>query len=483
MDPTDNFYLTDDYTFRSESGNDSESESEMDTPIEALGFNQVYGATHDGFLMRFVLSSSSGVTYRYGEGWCHYTQRWFQEPTYTPVDRPHFAHALVDEDRVYHIYLGARNRHDTLFVLQETYPNRDLHCWELETRRDVRQLYYYITGNEPEMLGNDESEEDEGSDEDQNEGGDEDQNEEVVDENEGGQQNSNDQDLDGESTSESDVSTFTIRLDRDLLSELTTEFLQRHNLRERLNNHQFRDLRDEVDNHLWGFIRGELRTKMEEYMERNRSDLWPRVDGIVVRTERATGIPPQETLRFRVSTPHNEPTVVLFAAPEDTVLEVKIAISAALNALEEPPRTMALDADMFVMRQDEPHNGETNSHMPNNEVMNNYVLRNRLWLEINTPDVFPDRVPVDLSLQAARDHDHFDYHLEGEFNTTSVSYPPEPNQTDEQERLEVVGDRDSDHEDHAEFLGLFVQRGDVVRTNDGEEEYVYDPAAYPEDSD
>ena len=164
MDPTDNFYLTDDYTFRSESGNDSESESEMDTPIEALGFNQVYGATHDGLHMRFVLSSSSGVIYRYGEGWCHYTQRWFQEPTYTPVDRPYFAHALVDEDRVYHIYLGARNHHDTLFVLQETYPNRNLHSWELETRRDVRQFYYYITGNEPEMLGNDESEE-EGEDE------------------------------------------------------------------------------------------------------------------------------------------------------------------------------------------------------------------------------------------------------------------------------------------------------------------------------
>ena len=165
MDPTDIYYVVQgEYTFRSESGNDSESESEMDTPIEALGFNQVYGATHDGFLMRFVLSSSSGVTYRYGEGWCHYTQRWFQEPTYTPVDRPHFAHALVDEDRVYHIYLGARNRHDTLFVLQETYPNRDLHSWELEMRRDVRQFYYYITGNEPEMLGNDESE-----DEDENE--------------------------------------------------------------------------------------------------------------------------------------------------------------------------------------------------------------------------------------------------------------------------------------------------------------------------
>jgi hypothetical protein len=44
-------------------------------------------------------------------------------------------------------------------------------------------------------------------------------------------------------------------------------------------------------------------------------------------------------------------------------------------------------------------------------------------------------------------------------------------------------DDDDDDTDHAEFLGLFVQRGDVVRTNDGEEEYVYDPAAFPEDSD
>ena len=49
--------------------------------------------------------------------------------------------------------------------------------------------------------------------------------------------------------------------------------------------------------------------------------------------------------------------------------------------------------------------------------------------------------------------------------------------------VEPGSEENDDHEDHAEFLGLFVQRGDVVRTNDGEEEYVYDPAAYPEDSD
>jgi hypothetical protein len=69
----------------------------------------------------------------------------------------------------------------------------------------------------------------------------------------------------------------------------------------------------------------------------------------------------------------------------------------------------------------------------------------------------------------------------GNLNTTSASYPPEPNQTDEQERLGDVDDHHSesmDPEEYRQFLNRFIPARGDVRTHDGEE-YVYDPAAYP----
>ena len=99
--------------------------------------------------------------------------------------------------------------------------------------------------------------------------------------------------------------------------------------------------------------------------------------------------------------------------------------------------------------------------------------------------------PIEGTQPFVRDQDRQYYvpasDLPGEMGDTESTPAPPTEDTvaeppTEEAETNLQGEID-DHEDHGQFLGLFVQRGDVVRTNDGEEEYVYDPAAYPEDSD
>ena len=96
--------------------------------------------------------------------------------------------------------------------------------------------------------------------------------------------------------------------------------------------------------------------------------------------------------------------------------------------------------------------------------------------------------PIEGTQPFVRDQDRQCYvptsDLPGEMgDTASTPTPPTEDTVAEPPTEEAEMNLQGGIDDHGEFLGLFVQRGDVVRTNDGEEEYVYDPAAYPEDSD